>query len=292
MACVTDWLTMENTIEQISEIVLRAEAVLITAGAGMSVDSGLPDYRGVEGFWRAYPHAEKLGLKLEELDTPSMFIKNPEHIYGFYAHRLKLYRNALPHHGYKILLDIAQSKGEDNFFVYTSNVDGQFLKAGFDEDKLYECHGSIHHWQCLNGCSGDIWSADNHHIDFNENTLLASEPLPKCPHCGSNARPNIYMFSDFNWNSRRSSAQMRKYKDWLHDKRDSKQSIVVIEIGAGKAIPTIRSDSEIISIEDGNTLIRINTKDCDVMRKKNIGISGTALDVLSALGISMGLGKL
>lgn len=67
-----------------------------------------------------------------------------------------MYRYTKPHEGFSILLEIAKKKKD--YFVVTSNVDGQFQKAGFNPDKLYEIHGSIHHVQC-NAC-GKVESAD------------------------------------------------------------------------------------------------------------------------------------
>jgi NAD-dependent SIR2 family protein deacetylase len=55
----------------------RAKAILITAGAGMGVDSGLPDFRGDEGFWRAYPPLKQLGLSLVAMANPEWFRRNP-----------------------------------------------------------------------------------------------------------------------------------------------------------------------------------------------------------------------
>ena len=138
-------------------IVHEAEYLLITAGAGMGVDSGLPDFRGVEGFWKAYPIAKRLGLNFQELASPRWFEENPKLAWAFYGHRLKLYRETNPHDGYYKLLEVAQ--GKKDYFVVTSNVDGHFAKAGFSEEKIDEIHGSIHYMQCVNPCSSDIWSA-------------------------------------------------------------------------------------------------------------------------------------
>ena len=68
-------MDIERNIEQARQAIKEADAVLITAGAGMGVDSGLPDFRGKEGFWRAYPIARKLGLRFEEMANPRMFLK-------------------------------------------------------------------------------------------------------------------------------------------------------------------------------------------------------------------------
>lgn len=60
-----------------AEAVRQADALLITAGAGMGVDSGLPDFRGNEGFWRAYPAFAKLGLDFMSMASPGWFHRDP-----------------------------------------------------------------------------------------------------------------------------------------------------------------------------------------------------------------------
>ena len=87
-----------------------SDAVLITAGAGMGVDSGLPDFRGKEGFWKAYPIAKQLGLSFEEMANPIWFRKNPKLAWAFYGHRLNLYKKTVPHAGFSMLLDLVKEK--------------------------------------------------------------------------------------------------------------------------------------------------------------------------------------
>jgi hypothetical protein len=108
-----------------AEVLAGADAVLATAGAGIGVDSGLPDFRGDEGFWRAYPPYARLGLSFVQLANPAVFTRDPELAWGFYGHRRALYRRTVPHAGFAVLRDLAG-------FVFTSNVDGQFQAAGFD----------------------------------------------------------------------------------------------------------------------------------------------------------------
>jgi len=130
-------------VRDIAKIVKNCKYLLITAGAGMSVDSGLPDFRGKEGFWREYPIAKKLNLSFEELANPYWFKEDPFLAWAFYGHRFNLYKKAIPHKGYFWLLEIAKSKKD--YFVLTSNVDGHFHKAGFEPNKIYEIHGSINY---------------------------------------------------------------------------------------------------------------------------------------------------
>ena len=250
-----------NGYQKAANIIKEAKYLLITAGAGMGVDSGLPDFRGVEGFWRAYPYAKKMGVRFEELANPIWFEQRPHLAWAFYGHRLNLYRQTTPHSGFKILLDIAKEKRD--YFVITSNVDGQFQKAGFSESKIDEIHGSIHYLQCIDyKCKSGIWSAKNIKIEVDLKNFVAKEPLPLCPNCKRQARPNILMFSDFAWNSRREQKQRENLEKFLNTV--NKDKLAIIEIGAGKAIPTIRYISEDLASNLNATLIRINPRDYQV----------------------------
>ncbi len=132
-----------------------ARALVVATGAGMGVDSGLPDFRGDQGFWNAYPVYERLGLSFVDAANPDHFDEDPAFGWGFYGHRLHLYRETVPHDGYRILRSWMDDLGLPAFAV-TSNVDGQFQKAGFDPVRVHEVHGSIHHLQCTAPCSEEI----------------------------------------------------------------------------------------------------------------------------------------
>ena len=248
---------MDN-LKKAATIIKKADYLIITAGAGMGVDSGLPDFRGVEGFWRAYPFAKKLNIRFEELANPIWFEQKPHLAWAFYGHRLNLYRETTPHNGFNILLDIAKSKKD--YFVITSNVDGQFQKTGFSEDKIDEIHGSIHYLQCIDyKCKSGIWSAKDTTIKVDLENFVAKEPLPHCPNCKKVARPNILMFSDFNWNSKRENKQRENLEKFLN--KINKEKVAIIEFGAGKAVPTIRYISEDLASNFNGGLIRVNPRD-------------------------------
>lgn len=141
-----------HALEAAADLIAQADALLIAAGAGIGVDSGLPDFRGTEGFWKAYPALGRHGLNFQEVASPRTFVREPALAWGFYGHRLELYRRTVPHTGFGLL----HAWGErmlHGAFVFTSNVDGQFQRAGFGEDVVAECHGSIHHLQCTRPCS-------------------------------------------------------------------------------------------------------------------------------------------
>ncbi len=114
-----------ESLQKAADAIAAADALLIGAGAGMGVDSGLPDFRGAQGFWKAYPAYARLGLRFEALANPHWFENDPTLAWGFYGHRLNLYRATQPHAGFQILRKWA-GRMRHGAFVFTSNVDGQF----------------------------------------------------------------------------------------------------------------------------------------------------------------------
>lgn len=277
-------LLNRDNLSILNNIIEDAEAVIITAGAGMGVDSGLPDFRGNEGFWKAYPPIAKLGYEFAEMANPSLFESNPKLAWGFYGHRLKLYRDTIPHDGFKMLFELVKKKN-NNYFVFTSNVDGQFQKAGFDEEKIYEVHGSIHHLQCTQPCTQSIWENNIGNIKIDIDTLEA-QSLPKCKMCDSLSRPNILMFGDWSFIGKRSDKQASRFHNWTMKNKNKK--IVIIEIGAGSAVPTIRSFGDRFSkTEENTTLIRINPREYDVLDEKNIGIASGGLKGIEATTLAV-----
>jgi NAD-dependent SIR2 family protein deacetylase len=241
-----------SELKSAAKIIDKAKSIVITAGAGMGVDSGLPDFRGPQGFWRAYPALR--GHSFEDMANPAWFYNNPRRAWGFYGHRLNLYRETIPHKGFDILLRWVENK---KYFVFTSNVDGAFQKAGFSSSAIVECHGSINYLQYVDAKYGrSIWSADNTDVVVDEKVVLADEPLPS--RNGRLLRPNILMFGDMEWVSDRASKQEKKLRNWIQN-QDLRQC-VVIEMGAGLAIPTTRYFSEQLQ-SLGATLIRINPRE-------------------------------
>lgn len=191
---------MSSDITRIVDALEAADALVVTAGAGMGVDSGLPDFRGGAGFWQAYPPFAKLGLRFEQLANPRWFREDPALAWGFYGHRLLAYRAAAPHAGFEILKRWGE-RMKHGVYVYTSNVDGAFQKAGFDAERILEVHGTVHRMQCLHECGAEPFESDPIEIDIDGETMRAREPLPTCPGCGRLARPKEI---DAEWSRRRS----------------------------------------------------------------------------------------
>ncbi|HEU0265531.1 MAG TPA: Sir2 family NAD-dependent protein deacetylase, partial [Geobacterales bacterium] len=205
-------MEQSETAKLAAEALKQAEALIITAGAGMGVDSGLPDFRGDQGFWHAYPLYERLGINFVAAANPAHFARDPAFGWGFYGHRTNLYRATTPHQGFELLKSWIHRFSLPHFAV-TSNVDGQFQKSGFSDDQLLEVHGSIHHLQCSEPCSLAIWPNDET-IPIDAGTMRARS-IPKCKRCQGVARPNILMFGDFAWLPDRTTSQEGRFDRFL-----------------------------------------------------------------------------
>ena len=292
------------SIARAASLLSSADALLVTCGAGMSVDSGMPDFRGPDGFWAAFPPLQRLGLRFSDIAHPQKFFENPTLTWGFYGTRMNMYRRAAPHEGYTTLTALARSKFGDRSFVFTSNVDGLWEKSGWHAERLVECHGSIHVIQCADptqcvgsreaphladavdvegrGGDGMIHAAAagganaraapvvvDIHVDA-ESLRAAPESIPRCPRgCSGIARPNIMLFGDPLFILERTRAQEQRFAAWQDSLGDTTH-LCVIDIGSGTAIPTVRWTAESIALRfaarPGCTasLIRINVREPEV----------------------------
>jgi NAD-dependent SIR2 family protein deacetylase len=177
-------------------------------------------------------------------------------------------------------------------------------------ERVVECHGSIHHLQCTRRfCSAGTWESSALDLDGDyaaavgvvapvrvnvavDPTTFRADPntLPRCNRCQSVARPNILMFGDGGWLSERSDAQYHRMWEWIHTVHQKRGALVVVEAGAGKAVPTVRQMSEHVAEECKGTLIRINPTAAHIPTGtgystdyKKISIHMGALDALTKI---------
>ena len=269
---------MSESIARAAELIEQADALVIAAGAGMGVDSGLPDFRGNAGFWNAYPALGAARIGFMDMASPQTFRDDPRLAWGFYGHRLKLYRDTVPHEGFQILRRWA-ARASLGAFVFTSNVDGQFQAAGFRDEQVSECHGSIHWLQCLDACGQTVWPAGGLSPVIDSDACYWVGELPRCPRCNALARPNILMFGDDKWMPGRSDAQQQRLDVWL----SRAHRPVVIELGAGTHIPSVRYFSERMIHAFGGRLVRINPREAIVPTSSDVELSLGALDGLRSI---------
>jgi len=163
--------------------------------------------------------------------------------------------------------------------VFTSNVDGQFQRAGFDPARVHECHGSLLHLQCLQPCSDWIDAADGFEPEIDTDACVLLNAPPRCPHCGGLARPNLLMFNDWGWVEQRQGAQAKRQNEWIARIRNP----VVIEIGAGTAIPSVRRFTEGLACRADGHVVRINPAAAAIHRDMGVGLEMGALEAIEAI---------
>lgn len=249
-------------IQKAAEIIKNSDAILISAGSGLSVDSGLPNFKDNEEFWKLYPSYKKLNLNFINISNPKTFKINPKIAWGYYGHKYNLYKNTNPHHGFDILKDWCKKKPK-GYFIFTTNIDGHFQKSGFLTNNIVEIHGNINKVQCRNNCFKPSNLDLEYNFEINSNMLCFDNSMPKCKKCNQILRPNILLFDDWEFDQTEIIKLENNIDNWLLKNRNFKT--VLIEIGAGKNISTIRKYNENIIKKNLNSkLIRINPNDCDI----------------------------
>ena len=261
--------TQDAVYQKVAQLIVDADAIYIGAGAGMGVGSGLGTFRGTAaGVW---PPLEKLGLKFQEMSNPDRFLDTdkygPKLAWSFWQWRYKAYTENEPHSGYSYLLNWTKNKQHPSF-VFTSNIDGHFFRAGFKD--VCEIHGTVKYLQCIRTDSTcpyykKMWSPEKGLIEdliVDPNTDKVTSPLPRCPGCGRVARPTVKMFEDWGILTTLIDKQEQKFEAWKTKNKNLK--IIAIEIGAGIAIRTVRDESERVSREFSCTLIRINPENPEI----------------------------
>jgi NAD-dependent SIR2 family protein deacetylase len=270
--------SLEKEIERAARIILDADAILITAGAGMGVPGNLGTFRGkAAGVW---PPLEELNLRFTDLSCPNRFSDDDKYgpglAWAFWKWRFCAYTGTKPHSGYHLLKKWCDTK--KSHFVFTSNIDGHFERAGF-EGLVNECHGTVKYMQCTRerqSCPklNDHWLADVtqiQNLEVDPVTHKVTSKLPSCPGCGGVARPVVMMFGDWLVLDTIMNEQQKRQSAWRQEMKENNYSLCVIEIGAGVAIPTVRYHSEEITRAFKCPLIRINPENPEIERAaKNV----------------------
>jgi NAD-dependent SIR2 family protein deacetylase len=259
-------------IDKIVELILSCESILFTSGAGMSVSSGLGTFRGsTADVWP--PLLQEPKLDYTDICNPNWFRKEQGNSikhdtanfgYAFWVYQYNIFTTTAPHHGYLIAKQWSQLNHIKFSFSFTSNIDGHWRKSGWDDSSILECHGSIDYMQCVNNCCDSVWATyDLLKLNIDSQTNCVTDPLPSCPHCNRLARPNILMFDDGHYAGERYNEQIDRYEQFKLDILETKSKLLIIELGAGTTIPSVRNESEIVFNNKKwiSHLVRINPLD-------------------------------
>jgi NAD-dependent SIR2 family protein deacetylase len=248
----------KDRIEKAKQKIAAADAVVVGAGAGLSAAAGL-DYSGPAFRKEFADYIEKYGFP--DLYSSSFHeFPTEEERWARWARHIQ-YARFKPHAFplYKELFDLVKGKP---YFVITTNVDGQFLKAGFAEDRIFEVQGDYGLMQCAVGCHPKVYSDKEtvkEILEHSHDMTVDSKYLPVCPVCGGpmdvHVRKNQFFVQDKAWEE-----AAARYEDFMNRYADH-GNVVLIELGIGYNTPgIIRFPFERIVLGNPNaTLIRLNS---------------------------------
>ena len=268
--------TVNAALQRAASALFASDAVLVAVGAGMGVDSGIPDFRGTESLFAGFEQP----MSYEQMSNSEHFQRDPAFAWGVNYVQLELYRRAQPHDGFARILSWMQALGKP-WFAFTSNIDGQLQKAGFPDRQVIACHGDLRYLQCTEAAcaygprsAGGAPAVWRHSLppglEVEQSSLrlaspeLLQERTMRCPRCGSLARPNVWFCHDRGFVvGEHAREKASRFESWLLSLRHAKRNVAVLEIGAGLAIPTVRKKTEEVVAACGQSscLIRINPKD-------------------------------
>lgn len=167
--------------------------ITILTGAGISAESGIPTFRGPEGYWT-------IGSKEyhpQEMATSSMFTQKPDEVWKWYLYRIGVCRKAKPNPGHLALVEMEKLFG-DRFTLITQNVDNLHIRAGNSLKNTFQIHGNVFFMRCANECASKIYPIPEGVEDKQKGDELTEKDreLLRCPDCGNRARPHVLWFDE------------------------------------------------------------------------------------------------
>ncbi len=237
------------------EKIKNADYIIIGAGSGLSTAAGL-EYNG-ESFEKNYKEFIKK-YHFQDLYSASFYpFSSQEEKWAFWARLIKLNRLNKP---LKLYQELLETMKEKEYFVLTTNVDGQFEIAGFNNDKIFAIQGDYSFIQCEEGCHDKLYNNKNMVEEWIKNTKNCKIPkdlVPKCPVCGKNMEMNLRKDANF-VQDEKWYIQAKRYEEFLEKAKSKK--LVLLEIGVGFNTPgIIRLPFEQMTYHNLRTsLIRIN----------------------------------
>ncbi len=162
-------------------------------GAGISAESGIPTFRGPEGYWTVGSR----NYHPQEMATNQMFRKAPDEVWRWYLYRMNVCADAEPNAGHFALVEMEKIFG-DRFVLISQNVDGLHLRAGNTPERTYMIHGNVYQMRCAESCAKDLFPLPDVFRGRDPNVPLSDGERERltCPKCGGWTRPHVLWFDE------------------------------------------------------------------------------------------------
>jgi len=171
--------SQQQAVEHAQQLVASSSKITVLTGAGISTDSGIPDFRGPNGLWTKNPDAERAA-------TLQFYLQDEELRQRSWQNRLKwINNNPQPNDGHRALM--ALERRNALLAIVTQNVDELHQQAGHDPGKVFEVHGTLHRTCCW-GCK------DRRPMTEALARVQAGDPDPKCERCGGILKSDTILF--------------------------------------------------------------------------------------------------
>ena len=166
--------------------------ICVLTGAGISAESGIPTFRGPEGYWQV----GSKNYHPQELATQHAFGQHPREVWRWYLYRRTVCRRADPNDGHRALVQLEDQLG-DRLVLVTQNVDGLHARAG--SKNPYEIHGNIDRYRCSVKCTDATYLLPDDLPEIDKDTPLDDDVYDSlvCPDCGAPARPHVLWFDEY-----------------------------------------------------------------------------------------------
>lgn len=242
-----------SALEAARAVLTSAKSVAVLTGAGISTDSGIPDFRGPNGVWTKNPGAERRS-------TIDHYLNDAQVRRDAWRIRVESEMfSASPNDGHRALVDLERS-GRLHTLV-TQNIDGLHVMAGSNPDKVVEIHGTVHRWECVScGARGPMEEA----LD----RVRAGELDPPCLLCGGIMKSATIMFG-----------QSLVTADLLRAEVAATQADVLLAVGTSLAVYPIASMVP-IALESGRSVVIVNAEETPFDRQATAVVRGSASVVL------------
>jgi NAD-dependent deacetylase len=189
---------MHDPLSRLEELLRRLEErrghVAVLTGAGISAESGIPTFRGPEGYWTVGSEE----YRPEEMATQAMFSIDPWEVWAWYLYRRTVCAKANPNAGHLAVVRMEHILG-DRFRLITQNVDGLHLRAGSTMERTFQIHGNLHFMRCASACGSGVYPMPSGIGDKGRNQPLNEQEKAAlhCPDCGGMTRPHVLWFDEF-----------------------------------------------------------------------------------------------
>lgn len=165
-----------NEFEIFKSMINHSRNIVFFTGAGISVPSGIPDFRSADGL---YNQKSKYTYSPEEIVSHTYYMNHKEDFYEFYKTKM-VYPTAKPNLAHKYIASLENNK---HVTVITQNIDGLHQEAG--SSNVIELHGSVKRNYC-----------EKCHAFYDDKFIMAQAGVPKCPKCGGDIKPDVVLYEE------------------------------------------------------------------------------------------------